>query len=339
MRAITDTQLCPGAKIFLAHLLRWDWGGGCWLTDKQLAHELECTERTVRNHTKAVEQGGHLWVFEDREGMVVRLAVRPGGVYPKPAWNTKALPLARKNVSASSCVREHSCVKGFEVHAGTTDSRGRSVHSETPVVAEHPMNATEPSESGVLLTQAGVDQAPAMECLSGVPLKRVLATIRYVQESRSEVINPGGYIRAAIERRWKLPAWCWEERAGDRGTGQERPTSAAVDAPEGPKAADPALDPPEGVCVENVQPTCGRKELWAKALEVMDPEGVPEAWVPPGIVRELRSCWIEEAPGGAQVMAPDVYRASILRDHRAAVRSAVLLVADSADQSRAGCQS
>jgi len=81
---LTDECLSPGAKLFLAHLLRWDWGGGCWLTDKQLAHELGVTERTVRNHTKTLDEAGHLWVFEDREGMTVRLVVRPGHVYPRP---------------------------------------------------------------------------------------------------------------------------------------------------------------------------------------------------------------------------------------------------------------
>lgn len=82
---LTDDDLSAGAKLFLAQLLRWDWGGGCWLTDKQLAHALNVSERTIRNHTKALEEAGHLWVFEDREGMTVRLVVRPGRVYPRPA--------------------------------------------------------------------------------------------------------------------------------------------------------------------------------------------------------------------------------------------------------------
>ena len=33
--ALTDDRLSSGAKLFLAHLLRWDWGNGCYLTDKQ----------------------------------------------------------------------------------------------------------------------------------------------------------------------------------------------------------------------------------------------------------------------------------------------------------------
>jgi len=321
MRALTDPDLCAGAKVFLAQLLRWDWGGGCWLTDKQLAHELDCTDRSIRNYTRALEAHGHLWVFRDREGMVVRLVVRPSGVYPRPAWNTKALPLSRKNVSAASCVREHGRSKDFEVHAvETTGSGDRTVLPAPVVVAEQPQHAPQTPDAAALLVQAGVDQISAMGFQRGVSLKHIRAAIRYTQESRSEVLNPGGFIRAALARRWKLPAWCWEERAGDRQAKPERPSRAAVRAPGRPNGVEPTLDPPEGIYVGNVQCTQGKSELWAKALEVMDPPGVPERWGPPGLAEDLRECSLEDAPYGLHVKAPDGHRAILLRDHRGTIR-------------------
>ena len=260
LRLLEDDQICAGAKVFLARLLRWDWGGGCWLTEKQLAFELGVTERTVRNHTKALEASGHLWVFQDREGMTVRLVVRPGGVYPKPHWGMDSLPGKPRKMVSASRTRDKVLNHGFEVHT-TTKAGGSSVRREAHpptkpgVVSEHLKDSDgtagersardpEPSETEApgptpnperqkadTLQAAGVAPGTAHRLAQRFSGGRIGAAVAYAAGYRSGVLNRPGLVIDALQSPYKLPRWAWVDgKRQNEETTSMRATSAAQEA-------------------------------------------------------------------------------------------------------------
>ena len=233
---LTDENLNNGDIVFAAHLLRWDWGNGCWLTDKQLALKLKVTERTIRNHSNSLEQAGHLWMFEDREGMTVRLVVRPGHIYPKPKGLGK--PLSRKNFSKSEPpykdVHDFNNIKAHEVTTSShenlypvppTEPLQEDAVKQTPNTPKNlssPISPTSPRNEPLLhpnipadpeiiklLTNAGVARHGAIDLARVYPPIRCWDGIEYVQRRINQddpIANPGGYIRRAIEEGWGAPS-------------------------------------------------------------------------------------------------------------------------------------
>ena len=280
LEVLIDSRLSAGAKLFLAHLLRWDWGNGCWLTDKQLARELGISVRSIRNHTKALEEAGYLWIFKNREGMAVRLVVRPGHVYPKPRSFGK--PLERKNFSrpaTPNMVFNHNF--DLEVHETTTDHQIDPVleeaidqEREDAVVTIEPQKLTretpdEPLETVTereeeILTPNPLDRAIEVLQDAGIaaPVAQVLAcrhsagriraTVTYAEGYCGELLNKSGYVVSALQNGWELPKWCYRPEPAKNDTQKQPSETRSLPAltPEIPREPASPVSTPDPVIVE-----------------------------------------------------------------------------------------
>lgn len=332
LEVVLDCTLSPGAKVFLAHLMRWDWGNGCWLTDRQLARELGISVRSVRNHTKALEEAGHLWVFEDREGMTVRLAVKPGRVYPKP-WGLGRSPAARpgtdggKNFSnPTRAYKDFNHVLDFKIHV-TTDSlpdpvletdedeeKAKDVVAVKPQIpieetVEPAINKPEtaqnrecekkafvPSEQTVqLLQETGIAAPVARVLAQRHPEKNIQAAVAYARGCRGELLNKPGYVVSALQNGWKLPGWCYKPERVENDA--QKPLSPSQTPPLSVGGwLDPASDiPPDWDDRRRESPY---DELWGRVCEAIKGKIQPESfatWIEP--------CFIEEISEGTVTLA------------------------------------
>lgn len=336
VEVLTDDRLSSGAQLFLAHLLRWDWGGGCWLTDKQLARALDVSSRSVRNHTKALEKAGRLWVFEDREGMAVRLAVRPGHVYPKPRGVETSK--ARKDFSTPSRARKvFNYKRNFEVHEATTDYQQIPVlvepvkqESVNAVVAKEPQNLTEEisieasetsSEpvggSTVLnpdncaleaLQDAGVAGLVAQVLATRHSIGRIQAAVNYAQSYRGELLNKPGYVVSALQNGWKLPKWCYRTESAKIDI-QELSAAPQVPSPSAGGWLHPASDIPPGW--EDWRRGSPHAELWEQVCDAIEGKIQPEsftAWIQPCYISGL-------SEGTVTLAAPNQFITEWVEEH------------------------
>ena len=302
---LTDARLSAGAKLFYAHLQRWDWGGGCWLTDRQLAREIGVSTRTVRNHTKALEEAGCLWVFEDREGLTVRLVVRAGHVYPAPRGLGKPLPKSGKKLSRPFKVYIET--DEFEVPPqNNTEEIPDPVPPEPVlqpvVVSPEPTNqaeepAAEPEADQVpeadpqperlpavaapealpeaaltavaLLADAGVARGAARKLALAHPVRQIRAAVAYVRGYRSEVLNPAGLVRWLLESGSKIPGWAYRSKDAQGTAGRAETPQEGRSTPRattGPQELDAAYWARyRGETMGYVDPLDGR--TWAEIRE------------------------------------------------------------------------
>ena len=91
---------------------------------------------------------------------------------------------------------------------------------EPPVVTKQPIHQPEEPntvnpEAVEVLVGAGVAPGAARSLARQHGPRRIQAAVRYVQQSRSEILNAGGMVRAALEGRWRLPSWCWPDTSPD----------------------------------------------------------------------------------------------------------------------------
>jgi hypothetical protein len=328
LEVLTDDQLSAGAKLFHAHLLRWDWGNGCWFTDNQLARELDMSVRSVRNHTKALEDAGHLWVFEDREGMTVRLVVRAGRAYPKPKG--LGAPTMRKKSSTPSCARKDFIFYNkidFEVHETTNNLPDpvleELVDQETvdTVVTEKPQNLIEETLNELPETNPEVvEEIPVLESLSpiveilqdvgvAVPMAQTLAckhsvgrieaAVTYAKGYRGELLNKPGYVVSALQNGWKLPKWCYKPEMPQ--TIQEPPSEAR-------SMPDPTIVPLDWESRRQKSPYA---DLWSQVCTVIQSKIQPqsfETWIQP--------CYISEiSEDTVMLAAPNKFVAEWVEEH------------------------
>ena len=326
LEVLIDDRLSTGAKLFLAHILRWDWGNGCWLTDKQLARELDMSVRSVRNHTKALEEAGHLWLFEDREGMTVRLVVRAGRAYPKPRG--LGAPPARKKSSTSSCAR-HGFIHeaNLEVHETTTDYQLNPVLKErsnrdeiSDVVTKKPEELDEETIGDCLEINPEIVEEisvpnllnPAIETLQDIgivaPVAQVLArrhstgriqaAVTYATGYRGDLLNKPGYVVSALQGGWKLPGWCFKHET-------------RLEAPKQPVESYSAPDmsiPPDW---EDRRRESPYEDLWNQVCDIIKAKIQPQSfamWIQP--------CYISVVSEGVITLAaPNGYIADWVEEH------------------------
>jgi len=289
---LTDAHLSAGAKLFLAHLQRWDWGNGCWLTDRQLAREIGVSTRTVRNHTKALEEAGYLWVFEDREGMTVRLVVRPGHVYPAPKGLGKPFPKAGKKFSSppikdskdfeiteeTTCFPEAPVLGEAEPEAeAAVVVQAETDQTETPAPVKAPATAavpplapaTVPALSDAALTalavleEAGVARPAAVRLAMAYPVRQIRAATRYARQYRGEPLNAPGLVVCALKDGWTLPRWSYGTPSAPkaRETGAPAAVERTQRPQEGRAAPGPSPEPHEADAAEDLARY--KAEVWA----------------------------------------------------------------------------
>ena len=328
LAVLKDSRISAGAKLFLAHLLRWDWGNGCWFTEKQLARELGISVRSVRNHTKTLEEAGYLWVFEDREGMTVRLVVRPGHVYPKPRGLGKPLPQERKKFSMPAA--PNMVFNDFEVHETTTDYQLdpvleepvdqeqvdavvtvelQKITEETPneppetvPKQEEEISAPNPLDRAIeVLQDAGVVAPVAQVLARQHSAGRIRAAVAYADGYRGELLNRPGYVVSALQDGWKLPKWCF------------RPVPAKNEAQEGPSKPRPLPDPASNIPLdwEDRRRESPYADLWDEVCGIIEGKVHPESfatWIQP--------CYISGVSEGTVTLAaPNRFIAEWLEEH------------------------
>jgi hypothetical protein len=155
--------------------------------------------------------------------MTVRLVVRPGGKYPKPAFGCGRIWKKNSKKERSLHVQEYKAdefnnisLPDLEVCTTQQPSIG-VVEQEIQSVTE------EKSQSGItlipfveILTVAGVDPSTAVKLAQKHSTRRIQACAKYVRQSRGEKINQPGMLVSALSKGWKLPKWAFEGIAEEK---------------------------------------------------------------------------------------------------------------------------
>ena len=340
---LMDRTLSSGARDFASQLLRWDWGLGCTLTDTQLAEELGCSIRTVQNYTNALVERGYLWHFEDREGMPIRLVRRPGGIHPKPKG--LPLPLPRKNFSRFEAPCKELDYNINKLHETTTHQQitgsvpvtGPSAAGvvpidlektiSTPEIPQEPASPVPPPDPVIVeaMVNAGVARMGAVELARKYPAIRCWDGVAYVQKRLIQgdpILNPGGYIRRAIEEGWKAftggsRAKLSEDGSGEKGEGQSH---------DGHSPEDRISPPVLLFRTEEARKESPYAGTWEKALEAMQDLKNPDMWVNPHTVSlYLRQAYIERIEEGSACLVAPTCAAACIQDYTVEIKEALRL--------------
>ena len=340
---LMDSTLSSGARDFASQLLRWDWGLGCTLTDKQLAEELDCSVRTIQNHTKALVERGHLRHFEDREGMPIRLVRRPGGIHPRPKG--LPLPLPRKNPSRFGAPCKDFVFNNKKLHDTTThlqssNSVPTSEPPAPPVVATVPEKTTEthetPSEPASqahipdpaiveVMTSIGVARPGALRLARTYPAIRCWDGVEYVKNRLNQgdpILNPGGYIRRAIEEGWEKPTGVSQAKLSEGASREKTEESPNLGQFQEDPSSPPGLDP-EPAKARRDSPYAGS---WEKALSVMQDVKNPSVWVNPHAVSlYLRQGYLDRVEEGSAHLVAPACAVRCIQDHTEEIKEALRL--------------
>ena len=164
-------------------------------------------------------------------------------------------------------------------------------------------DAVRSSDAAAELVEAGVHTRAARALARRYPARRISAAIRYVQSSRSAVINPPGYIRFVLAAEMQIPRWCFEDL---------KPAPRPQETPVAPRSAPTPTPAPV--------PAPGRKvrrkaslhaPVWDAVQETIRQQILPESfdrWISPLSIADVK---------GEQVVldAPDGETAEWVSEH------------------------